>query len=236
MKIRKDEVFIAGHIPYEENHREEDGLLKKKCSLCEEWKPCKLEFFYAAKNKHDNLSPWCKKCSVKKATVRNQKDHDDYLTYIKDYRKNRYKEDEVLRNREKANGKRRRENGSFKKWQQANPEKLYQYYSHKILHRTHEITQSQWNYCVVYFNFECAYCGMSLSEHRIKYQTQLHREHVLHDGSNGLDNCVPSCKSCNSAKHTSPLVDWYNVSNPNYLDERHKKIFKWINDDHQTYL
>lgn len=64
----------------------------------------------------------------------------------------------------------------------------------------------------------------------------LHREHVDDDGSADLDNCVPSCQSCNSEKHTSTLDDWYNSSNYKFEQWRYDKIIKWITEDYKKYI
>jgi hypothetical protein len=67
-------------IPYEENHRELNGLLEKKCNICDKWYPCTSEYFYPNKgNKTDGLCPECKTCTVKRSMKRNQEYREEYL-------------------------------------------------------------------------------------------------------------------------------------------------------------
>lgn len=75
-------------------------------------------------------------------------------------------------------------------------------------------------------------------EHRAitKRREDLHREHVVHDGSNKLDNCVPSCKWCNSKKWEYALDEWYRETYEHFDEERLQKIHKWLNEDHKLYI
>jgi hypothetical protein len=78
---------------------------------------------------------------------------------------------------------------------------------------------------------------LPIEDHFRKYneniiKSDFHKEHVNHEGSNYLDNCVPSCIVCNSSKARKQLNDWYNEDNPIYSEERLNKILKWINDDY----
>jgi hypothetical protein len=61
-----------------------------------------------------------------------------------------------------------------------------------------------------------------------------HKEHVNHEGSNDLSNCVPSCKLCNTSKHVQELEEWYKRQ-PYFSEERLQKIYKWINEDWKLY-
>ena len=68
-----------------------------------------------------------------------------------------------------------------------------------------------------YFNNECAYCGLPLSEHYFtrKGVTKLgdfHKEHVDHEGLNDLSNCVPSCSECNSEKNKKIFEKWMEMN------------------------
>lgn len=96
------------------------------------------------------------------------------------------------------------------------------------MHKTHNITETEWNVCKRYFNYECAYCGMTEEEHKLLYNEQLHKEHVINNGSNKLDNCIPACKSCNSSKHYYDIDEWYNTNNPIYNRRRYNKIKQWM--------
>jgi 5-methylcytosine-specific restriction endonuclease McrA len=112
----------------------------------------------------------------------------------------------------------------------------FQEYNKDRRHKNHNITIKEWNACKNYFNNSCAYCSMTLEEHKIKYKEDLHKEHVIHNGENNLSNCIPSCKSCNSSKWEFTLEKWYNEKNGNYTIERLDKILKWLSDDYKKFI
>lgn len=64
----------------------------------------------------------------------------------------------------------------------------------------------------------------------------LHKEHVDHEGSNKLDNCVPSCQSCNSSKHVYSLEEWYTKDNQNFDEDRLSKIHNWLFEDYRLHI
>ena len=118
--------------------------------------------------------------------------------------------------------------------------KVKEYSRYRSQHKKHKITKQEWEMCKKYFNYECAYCGLPLSEHYytrngITKNGDFHKEHVDHEGNNGLSNCVPSCGSCNSSKWKSELNEWYNINNPKYSEERYNKIMQWLNGDWVLY-
>lgn len=132
-----------------------------------------------------------------------------------------------------------RKDGRYKEWQNSNKNKTNEY---NQKHRNHDITDEEWIACKTYFNNSCAYCELHIDDHYIIFagkmkHTDLHREHVDDKGENDLSNCVPSCRNCNSSKHTSELDDWYNdESNINYTENRYEKIFKWLTEDYKKYI
>jgi hypothetical protein len=65
--------------------------------------------------------------------------------------------------------------------------------------------------------------------------TDFHKEHVLHDGANDLSNCIPSCKTCNSSKHTENLEVWYTKDKSIFSKDRLNRIHKWLNEDWKLY-
>lgn len=109
-------------------------------------------------------------------------------------------------------------------------------YSNKI----HKINKKEWTSCKEYFDNECSYCGLPLKEHYNKVagelkHTDFHKEHVNCNGSDGLNNCVPSCKRCNTSKHTENMEEWY--KRQVFFDEdKLNKIYHWINEDYEVYI
>jgi hypothetical protein len=212
----------------------------KTCIKCGESKPETTEYFYETNDKK-SLQGSCKECAKKQARERKrqnkERSHELYKQYYaKD--KQRYKD-------------------NSKRWKKENPDKNKEYgknfresednkdtlkgYSEKRKVKNHKISNKEWKACKEYFNDSCAYCGLHISEHFNMYAGELklfdfHREHVDDQGTNDLSNCVPSCKSCNSEKHTSTLSDWYNSNNPKYCLEREVKILKWIEVDYKLHI
>jgi uncharacterized protein YuzB (UPF0349 family) len=229
--------MIERKLSYEESHKEIEGVLHKLCKICEEWFPCTDEYFYNKKNKSkDRLSPYCRKCESKKNTQWGQSNRDKMRGY---YRKNN--KTEVTKQRKYLFSKHQKDSGIYLEWQQNNKDKIKQYQENRKQHGEHKINKKEWVSCKEYFNNECAYCGLPIDKHYNKFAgemrwTDLHKEHVDHDGLNDLSNCIPSCKTCNSSKYTSILEDWYIENNPNFNQERLDKIYKWLNEDYKLYI
>lgn len=227
--IHKEGFIIGKTIDYWENHKYINNILYKLCNRCNEWFPCTEEYFYKTnKNNKDNLFPYCKKCNIKQS-MKWIKNHPDKRKVSNRKQNSKYTHKISRRNAEKN----RREDGTTKIWRLNNLEKI-KIYNKK--HKKHDITKEEWNKCKEYFNYKCAYCGLPLKKHLIKYNGNLingdfHKDHVQHKGSNKLNNCVPACKQCNSEKNIFTLKEWYNKENIKYSKERYDKILQWINKD-----
>jgi hypothetical protein len=249
--ILESEVVIIANktqYKYEDFHKIIDGVLHKKCAYHEEifgeekWLPCTPEYFYKnSKNKSDGLYPECKECSKKRATKWIKNNPDKY----KEIMKNTDAKDHRVENRRKWS-QQATENGYYREWNAKNPDKVEQYTYYRKMHKTHEITDVQWISCKEYFNNSCAYCGLHISQHFQRYAGKLknydfHKEHADDKGSNGLENCVPSCNSCNSSKRQHNVDEWYSPHNRRrggkvYSKERYDKIIKWITEDYMLYI
>jgi hypothetical protein len=110
-----------------------------------------------------------------------------------------------------------------KKWRKENPERCCYLSS---LHRNHDVNAKEEKAMLTVFDYSCAYCGMSLSEHRKIYGEKLHNEHVDDEGYNDLRNDIPACKACNCGKHQRSLEDWY-PQQKFFSEERLQKIIWW---------
>lgn len=201
-------------------------MFTKICNQCNLEKNTD-EFYKQEKiNKHGEsyiyTNPKCKTCII-----------ENYLLW-----KNENKEKHKLNNSKhyltakgrdmkRKNNRKIREDGKFRAWQQNNPDKISNYRVNRQ-HKSHDITKSEWERCKEYFDNACAYCGTTEDGHRINFKQDLHREHIDPEGKNDITNCVPSCKSCNSSKHTFSLGEWYNSTNENFTVSRSEKIKKWI--------
>lgn len=219
------------------NRRNTNGIMQKQCNKCHQWLEETTEYFYYRNKKKPKLGlcSQCKTCMTKDASKRqyekyhkgNLKEYYEKLAIdkkeeLREYQYNYYKDNAKRRDAIKEYGK---------KYRKLNPDKTSAYCKFRNMNKTHTLTKEQWNKCKQYFDNSCAYCGMTNDEHKIKYGKQLHREHVDHMGSNGIENCIPACMSCNSSKHTFTLNEWYNENNTNYSTERYNKIQQWLNQD-----
>jgi len=229
---REDNLKLA----YENSHKEIDGILYKRCAKHnyyfrseDEWIPCDLDHFYKHKAV-DGLFPYCKKCCVENSKENQIIRGQEWLDYLKRVKKVVYANSDVYRETIKRRSNKQRENGYQSDWRGKNPEKLKIY---TAKHEDHKISKSEWIACKEYFNNQCAYCGLPIEDHYftrkgITKNGDFHKEHVIHGGSNTLDNCVPSCKSCNSSKHTEDMKIWLKRQ-LFFKQERLDKIYEWMN-------
>jgi hypothetical protein len=206
----------------------------KTCSICGENKP--LSEFYAQKKTKKNgdtniyYNPECRECTKKRSNkweIENPKQRKEL--------KKKYDSKPERRLNRRELSRRLREDGKILEWQRSNPDKIKSY---NELHRNHSISNEEWERCKNYFNYRCAYCGLKIEEHYVKFKGKtilgdFHKEHVDHEGANDLSNCVPACKRCNTSKWIFPLEEWFNEDNENFSKERFGKINKWINGDYK---
>lgn len=245
IKISKGGFNISGTknkkiLTYEESHKILEGELYKLCNCHQEyfpgenvWFPCTKEYFYKNNNKRDGLQPLCKKCAKEKI-YRWRENPENKERFLEACRKlNKTEKHKIC----VKNALIKRQNeGYLIQYQRNNKEKIRQYTLNRKLHKEHVISKEEWESCKKYFGNSCAYCGISNEEAKQQQNNYLHREHVNHDGTNDLSNCVPACKSCNSQKWEFTLEEWYNENNPVFNQERLNKIHKWLNEDFKLYI
>lgn len=201
----------------------------KKCKTCEEVK--ELSEFYTQKYKRKDgteaiaYKPDCKDCTKEKS-MKWKKDPENRERFLSIKKKSNNQPNQ--RRNVKEAVKKQKTSGYFLRYQQENKEKMKQYRENRELNRKHEITKEEWEQCKVYFDYRCAYCGISEVEAKKKFGNSLHKEHVDHEGSNDITNCVPSCKGCNSSKWKYSFEEWYIEKNEVFSEERLNKINKWL--------
>ena len=204
--------------------------MSKVCKKCRMEKS--LDNYYSQKYMRKDGSvrvtyqPKCKECLAKEYQE-NKKERNKYNKEYK--RKYPHRSRDAVRRYRERNYEKRQED--LKKWQQRNRDKLKEYNRYRQQHKNHEITDEEWSICLDYFNNQCAYCGMDEEIAIQEYGQRLHKEHVNHEGSNLIDNNIPSCKGCNSSKWVYSLAEWYTPEKEFYSDERLEKIHKWLNGD-----
>jgi predicted DNA-binding protein YlxM (UPF0122 family) len=106
-----------------------------------------------------------------------------------------------------------------------NPEKQKQYMEN---HRQHDISTKEWNDTLNVLGHECIYCNISEEDAKKKYGQKLHKDHAYNNGSNGIDNCILACKSCNCTKHTKDWDEWFTPENPIYDEVNYNRIKAWL--------
>lgn len=219
-------------LNYDESHKIINGILYKLCNRCNQWFPCTDEFFYKNnKNNIDGLYPYCKECTKRKSRewVTNPANKEAVL---KSARKRNAKPDFKIKMR--MYSKKQRENGYSKEYQRQNLDKFKTYRNSRKC-KNHNITNEEWKYCKEYFNYSCAYCGISEEQAKEQQGQYLHREHVDCNGSNDISNCIPSCKICNSSKWESDMEEWY-YQQKCFSESRLNHIHKWLNEDYKKYI
>lgn len=235
------------------NHRiNNNGVIERQCtnSKCKKWLEENEENFYLKnkKNPEKGYSPECKICAVKRSTIVQQNNferskaakHKHYLNNLDKWYDRRIAYYETHSNTEIQ-----------QRWYENNPEKAYSSGEFRRLHKKHDINDEQWEICKDYFKDEngeqcCAYCGLPISKHLVKRKDKIismdfHKEHVDDEGSNGLDNCVPSCRTCNSSKRQYKLGVWFSPKNKRrggkvFSEEKLNKIFQWMFEDCKEYI
>lgn len=87
-----------------------------------------------------------------------------------------------------------------------------------------EYTLEQWQECLEFFDYKCAYSGAELNNSNVNV------EHVLaisKGGTNNIYNIVPALDTVNFSKNASDMLEWYKQQ-PYYSEERLNKILDWI--------
>lgn len=227
--LRKDKEFPQEYIGK-----------KKVCVNCNQEKEYN-NFYFQLKNNKENkeyyyFDTWCIDCNIKRI----QNDRKENPQEIIDYNHKRYlkKRDYYLPlyavyrevNKEKYQE-------WTKNWRQNNPDKVKWNCEQ---HRIHDVSTAEEKAMLEVFNYKCAYCGMTLKEHKSKYGQKLHNEHVDDDGHNDLRNDVPACKGCNSKKSGAKKLNedmetWFKKQ-IFFTEERLQKILWWTTEGYKDYI
>jgi len=212
-----------------------NGVIERYCPVCDCWKEENVENFYRnykVKNKIAFMST-CKVCRKDRNKINKEYCNKKSLEWFYE----NYGQERVR----------------IKQWKVNNSEKNREYLSeyqkrdsfkqkkYGLRHKNHDVTKQEWYDCKKFFNFECAYCGLSIEEHWITYGNNkklgdFHKDHLICNGKNNLSNCVPSCQGCNLSKHTFTINQWYNPENSNYTQDRYHHIYLWIRYDYKKFI
>jgi len=189
----------------------------KRCSKCKKVKLRNSENFGADKISKDGYRGQCKECNAK---------------IFKEYR---------LKNLEKIalNKKKWRENNNkhvnayARAYRKNNAE---QFNGYRTARRTRvkqlksTLDHNKWLRIKKEFDYKCAYCGITETEHMTITGYGLAREHFIpldKGGEFSHDNIIPSCKKCNSSKFNKDFFEWY-PTYEYYDKQREKFILKYL--------
>jgi hypothetical protein len=246
-------INIKEYKKYEDYNKMIDGTLYKKCYDCNEWIMADLDHFSKVNENKDGLNTRCKLCQKKynleyysktrdhqiELSKKNQKDNwDRHKEKVYEY----YHNNEAYRLRQIAYAQTDKYREGQSKWRRTESGKRCAKISgEKRSQKKHKVDKREWVACKEYFNNECAYCGLPITQHFRKHNDKfvlhdLHKEHVDDEGSIYLDNCIPSCQSCNSSKRKQKLFKWYNIKNPKFEQIRLDKILQWLSYDYKKYI
>lgn len=88
-----------------------------------------------------------------------------------------------------------------------------------------DFSHQEWKECLIYFNGECAYCGMT-PKNRHERLTRDHLKPITMGGVTQADNIVPACSSCNSSKNNEEVKSWF-MKQSFFSQDRLNRILKW---------
>lgn len=229
---------ISSHEQYKLNHRiNSNGIMERRCTTCGEWKEENINNFYMMNKKKPKMgfASGCKVCMRTKQQKRID-DNPDYnrTTALRHYYLKRDKE--IARLKQWRQDHAEHKYNYQKAYDELHKEERKQYNENRFLHKNHEITPNEWEACKKYSDYRCAYCGMPLELHYEIVGTDFHKEHNDSNGSNLLDNCIPSCASCNYKKWKHEFEVWYNEDNTVFNQEYLDKINQWKTFEYKLYI
>lgn len=209
----------------------------KICTKCKRLLVANKINFAKGKKGKWGLQPKCKVCNKKYR--KNNKLH--YKEYNKRYREHHSKElsekGKIYRENNKeqiAEYKREWYKNNKEKlkeykqnWAKDNPEKVFNATVRKRKIKENQgdgITKEQWIEMMIFFEWKCAYSGISLNKNN---RTIDHIKPLSLGGEHEIWNCVPMYMPYNSSKYTKDMIEWYKEQEF-YSKERLNKIYEWV--------
>ena len=221
----------------------------KICTKCNRLLVANSMNFYKDKNNKYGVKAVCKDCR-KKYGKQYYENNSEYIKErnkqynrknMQEYNKQWNENNRDCRkkyNKQWNENNRERRNELNKQWREANPEYNKQWNENnrelrkKANHKRRalkaqnggEYTLEQWQECLEFFDYKCAYSGAELN----KDNTNI--EHIIpisKGGTSNITNIVPALDSVNFSKNASDMLEWYKKQ-PYYSEERLNKILDWI--------
>lgn len=206
----------------------------KTCIKCREQKPQTTDFFSKDKSREDGFCVWCKECKRE-----HERNYRQTKKEVHQKRDRKYYENNKER-RSESNRKYRNENKLyFSEYRKMHKEKSPDYMRQikqlsmaRKIGANHTYTIEEWEKAKQYFNYSCAYCGMTEEEHLERYGEILHQDHFIPVSNGGeyvVNNIIPACRSCNAKKHDADFESWYQASE-HFNEVRKRRILIYINE------
>jgi hypothetical protein len=211
---------------YNKEHKIIDGVIHKWCKSCEDWIPMDDKHFYTNKsNSIDGYHPECKQCSINRTKKWQEDNPEQYYKLIYERGKNPSEQRKITLNRQ---GLKQRLKGYTLEWQRNNKDKIKKYRLNREQHKSHDISKEELQKLYEYADSKCMFCDMTEEYSLYYYKEKLHKDHAYNNGSNGIDNCILACKSCNCTKHTKDWDEWFTPENPIYDEVNYNRIKAWL--------
>ena len=199
----------------------------KRCTKCGEYKVANTEYFRKKKRSKFGLCSQCKVCEQEyyKQWCQDNKEykqeynkqwHQDNKEYKQEYNKQWY-QDNKEHKQEYCKQWRKTPQGQVVAFN------AYQRRRAKEQNQGNGITVEQWQECMQFFDWKCAYSGKPLKKgnRSLDHITPLNL-----GGENEIWNLVPMFRNYNSSKNDKEMLEWYKEQ-PFYSEDRLKKIYEW---------
>lgn len=231
----------ATTVFFNKNHRYSDGF-EGKCKICKKeymkkWREKNKEHVleYGKRHYEENIDYYR---SQKEKWYEKNKEHA--LEYARKYAEENKESLAKSQKKYRENNKEKRRKQSSE-WRDLNRDKIKAYNKknnkkNRPLKRMYQqrrramerelpytLTEQQWDCIKEKFDNSCAYCGLSDSENRERFNRTLEQDHFVPLSKGGgytQENIIPSCQSCNASKNNKVFSEWY----PTYVHyDKHKE-------------
>ena len=201
----------------------QNEILTKTCTKCGNTLPATTEFYHKSKKGKYGLQSQCKKC-IKQY---NENHKEQILKYAKQY----YEENKEHQKNIKRQYYEKNKQYYKKKWKEytKTPKGKTTLFNAFTKRRFNEQTQGngitgdQWLEMMRYFDWKCAYSGITLNKDTRSID---HITPLTKGGEHEIWNLVPMYRPYNCSKNAKDLLEWYKEQ-PFFSEDRLQKIYEW---------
>ena len=162
---------------------------------------CSLNFAKEKKGKYGYMSK-CKECK--------KKYNSEHKEHIAEYGKQHYENNPEYYKQWRENNRVRNNEISLKAQHKRRA---------KLKSNGGEYTLEQWQECLEFFDYKCAYSGAELTKDNTNVE---HIIPISKGGTNNIYNIVPALDTVNKSKGGKDMLEWYKQQ-PYYSEERLNK-------------